>query len=49
MGNFQEPSHAHHFRGTPIVLVQKGQIIQSTLEQELLTKGDLIKMLRQQG
>jgi uncharacterized membrane protein YcaP (DUF421 family) len=46
---FKSPGMRTIFRGTPIVLVQKGQIIQSALDQELLTKGDLIKMLRQQG
>jgi len=37
------------FEGTPRVLIQKGTIIQANLDLELLTKGDLIKMLRQQG
>ncbi|HEY0946452.1 MAG TPA: YetF domain-containing protein [Opitutaceae bacterium] len=37
------------FEGTPCVLVQKGAIIQANLDRELLTEGDLIKMLRQQG
>jgi uncharacterized membrane protein YcaP (DUF421 family) len=37
------------FEGTPSVLVQNGQIVQASLDRELLTKGDLIKMLRQQG
>jgi len=46
---FKSPRMRTIFRGTPIVLVQKGRIIQSALDRELLTKGDLIKMLRQQG
>jgi uncharacterized membrane protein YcaP (DUF421 family) len=37
------------FEGTPSVLVQNGQVVQASLDRELLTKGDLIKMLRQQG
>lgn len=37
------------FEGTPSVLVQNGAIVQASLDRELLTKGDLIKMLRQQG
>lgn len=37
------------FEGTPCVLVQNGKIIQASLDRELLTEGDLIKMLRQQG
>lgn len=35
--------------GTPCVLVQNGAIIRANLDRELLTEGDLIKMLRQQG
>src|SRR2546422_5571627 len=35
--------------GTPTVLVQNGKIIQANLDRELLTRGDLVKMLRQQG
>ena len=35
--------------GTPTVLVHKGEIIQANLDKELLTKGDLIAMLRLQG
>jgi uncharacterized membrane protein YcaP (DUF421 family) len=48
-GTFKSALLRTWFEGTPRVLVQNGVIVQASLDRELLTKGDLVKMLRQQG
>lgn len=46
---FKSPRMRTVFEGTPCVLVQNGQLVRANLERELITEGELIKMLRQQG
>lgn len=48
-GTFKSTLLRTWFEGTPRVLVQNGVIVQANLDRELLTKGDLTMMLRQQG
>lgn len=48
-GTFKSALLRTWFEGTPRVLVQNGVVIEANLSRELLTHGDLIKMLRQQG
>lgn len=35
--------------GTPTVLIQNGKVIQTNLDKELLTNGQLVNLLRKQG
>jgi uncharacterized membrane protein YcaP (DUF421 family) len=48
-GTFKSATLRAWFEGTPTVLIQNGAVIQANLDRELLTRGELVNLLRKQG